>query len=164
MPKLEIQIGDELHRVVYIDYSDGIPHEVMTMHFISYADKPYWRLCWWIFFANNGDKNDIRAYKAGSGGNPKEIHAPQWADGYIGRYWISDDAKFRGEPRNAKRLKNPKIISEKSRNPFKVAEITYSREYCEMCGHESTEFCDEHKYEDDEGNERYIHNDEICDD
>ena len=56
MAKLEIQIGDELHRVVYIDYKDGIPHQVMTTHFIPTADKPYWRLYWWDFFANNGDK------------------------------------------------------------------------------------------------------------
>lgn len=163
MPRLQIQIGKELHRVVYIDYNNGIPHQVMTVHFIPTAKVPYWRLYWWDFFANNGDKSDLRAYNSGSGGDIHDVQAPNWVDGYIGKYWIADDAKFNSEPKNAKRLKNPKPIADyfgkKSTNPFKVAEITNSHDYCEMCGHESTEFCTVHKYEDDEGYERYLHDD-----
>ena len=168
MAKLEIQIGDEPHRVVYIDYNDGIPHQVMTTRFIPTADTPYWRLFWWDFFANNGDKKDIRAYNSGSGGTPKEIQAPQWADGYIGKYWMADDAKFRGKPKNAKRLKNPIPIADyfgkKSINPFKVAETTNSMEYCDRCGHDSTDFCDEHKYWDEnDGVGRYKDDDSCAD-
>jgi len=115
------------------------------------------------FFANNGDKKDIRAYNSGSGGSHNEIQAPQWADGYIGKYWISDDAEFEGTPKNAIRLKNPirvpDYFGKKSINPFKIAEITNSVDYCEICGNESTEFCHEHKYVDEEGNVRYIHDD-----
>ena len=111
MAKLEIQIGDELHRVVYIDYQNGIPHQVMTVIFIESAKEPYWRLVNWDFFANNGDVLDIRAYEAGSGGSHKEIQAPKWADGYKGKFWIPKDAKFKGKPRNATRLKNPISIN-----------------------------------------------------
>jgi hypothetical protein len=167
MARLQIEIGDKLHRVVYIDYNDdGIPHQVMTTRFVSTADEPYWRLYWWDFFANNGDKNDIRAYNSGSGGTHKEIQAPQWADGYIGKYWVADDAKFKGKPKNAKRLKNPIPVADyfgkKSINPFKVAEITHNIEYCDRCGHSSTEFCDEHKYWDEnDGVGRYI-DDDLC--
>lgn len=160
MAKLEIQIGDKIHRVVYIDYINGIPHQVMTTNFISTSENPYWRLYNWDFFANNGNKNDVRAYNSGSGGTPKEIPAPQYVDGYIGKYWISDDAEFKGKPENAKRLKNPipvaDCLGQRSTNPFKIAEITDSYEYCDRCGHESSDFCYEHKYDDIHGNARYI--------
>lgn len=168
MTKLEIQIGDELHKVVYIDYKDEIPYQVMTTMFIPTAEKPYWRLYLWDFFANNGDKKDIRAYNSGSGGTPKEIQAPQWVDGYTGKYWMADDAKFIGKPKNAKRLKNPIPIADyfgkKSINPFRVAETTNNIEYCDMCGHNSTDFCYEHKYWDEENQvERYIDEDSSAD-
>lgn len=145
MPKLEIQIGDELHRVVYIDYNDdGIPHQVMTACFIFQLKKPYWGLYSWDFFPNNGNKEDIRAYNSGSGGTSQEIPAPQWADGHIGKFWIADDAKFEGTPKNFKQLKNPIRLKgpsgKTSINPFKVAEITYSYEYCDRCGHDIEAF------------------------
>lgn len=164
MAKLEIQLEDELHRVVYIDYHNNkIPHQVYTTHFVSTADKPYWRLYTWYFFANNGDDRDIRAYNSCEGGSHKEIQAPQWCDGFIGKYWLSDDAKFKGQTKNAKRLKNPLRVAgysgNKSINPFKIAEITNSMEYCDRCEHDSTEFCTEHKYEDEEGRARYIDDD-----
>lgn len=159
MQRLEIKIGDEKHRVVYIDYNDGIPHQVNTITFISFADKPYWRLYTWDFFANNGDKTDIRAYKSGSGGSHKQIQAPKYRDGYTGKYWIASDAKFTGKTKSAKRLKNPLRIADysgnKSINPFKVSEITDSIEWCDRCGHHSTEFCYKHKYDDAKGHARY---------
>jgi hypothetical protein len=163
---MKIKIGDEQHIVVYIDYNDGdIPHQVHTIKYIEKAEKPYWRLYDWDFFANNGDKTDLRAYDSGSGGSHKAIQAPQWADGHIGKYWIHKDAKFKGKVKNGKQLKYPISLPayytqniKKSRNPFKCAEITNDCEYCEMCGHESTEWCQEHKYCDSKGNERYKHN------
>ena len=160
MSKLEINIGKELHRVVYIEYNDdNTPHTVLTTSFISTADKPYWMLYWWDFFPNQGDIKDIKAFNSGFGGTPNKIQAPQWADGYIGRYWIADDAKFRNKPKNAKRLKNPIPVSgyfgNKSINPFKIAEVTNAMEYCEQCEYDSTEFCYEHKYDDKDGNVRY---------
>ena len=164
----KVQIEDELHKVVYIEYYDGIPNQVMTARFIETALNPYWRLYSWDFFANNGDKEDIMAYNSGCGGTPKEIQAPQWADGYIGKYWMADDAKFKGKPKNAKRLKNLIPIAgyfgKKSINPFNVAKITNSMECCDRCGHYSTEFCDEHKYWDEEnGVGRYIDDDSCAD-
>lgn len=166
---MKIKIGDEEHIVVYIDYNDGdIPHQVHTITYIETADKPYWRLYDWDFFANNGYKDDLRAYNSGSGGSHKKIQAPQWADGHIGKYWLHKDAKFKGKVVNGKQLKNPILLPayymqniKKSRNPFKCAEISNNHEYCEMCGHESTEWCQEHKYDDKNGDARYKHNNEL---
>ena len=164
---MKIEIDNHIHRVVYIDYNDGIPHSVKTIKFIAKADEPYWRLYDWDFFANNGDKSDIFAYNSGDGGSHKEIQAPKWADGYIGKFWIADDVKFKGKVKNGKRLKNPISLptyyepNKKSPNPFKCAEITNDCDYCEMCGHESTEWCQEHKYDDENRDTRYRHNDEL---
>lgn len=164
---MKIKIDDELHIIVYIEYNNGIPHQVETTTFIDTADTPYWRSHWWDFFANNGEKTDLRAYNSGSGGDYKEIQAPQWVDGHIGKYWLSESAKFKGKPKNAKRLKHPVLLesyymfdTKKTKNPFHAAEITNCEEYCEMCGYSSTEFCHEHKYDDDAGNVRWKHNDE----
>lgn len=165
---MKIKIDNKEHRVVYIDYNDGIPHSVQTIAFIPTANKPYWRLYDWDFFANNGDKTDIRAYNSGSGGSHKQLQAPHWADGYVGKYWIAKDAKFKGKVKNGKQLKNPKSLpsyymsdTKTSTNPFKCAEITHDIDYCEMCGHESTEWCQEHKYDDDNGDTRWRHNNEF---
>lgn len=165
---MKFQIDDTEHRIIYIEYQDGLPHSVITTFFVPTAKEPYWRPEYWDFFANEGDKNDLRAYNSGSGGDATKIQAPQYIDGYSGaRYWMEKDIEFDGTPKNIKQLKHPKLIEarwgDKSRNPFKVAEITNSYEYCDRCGHHSTEFCDEHKYDDDEGNARYIDDDSYCD-
>jgi hypothetical protein len=39
MARLQIEINDKLHRVVYIDYDGGLPHQVMTTRFVPTADK-----------------------------------------------------------------------------------------------------------------------------
>ncbi len=144
-------IDNEEHIVVYIDYNGKVPHQVYTITYIKKADKPYWRLYTWDFFANNGDKTDIRAYNSGCGGSHKEIQAPQWVDGYKGEFWMAKDAKFKGKPKNYKRLVYAKRLKAEyvhkfktSVNPFDCAEITHSHSYCEECGHDSTEFCDIH--------------------
>jgi hypothetical protein len=153
------KINNREHKVVYIDYRDGnIPHQVYTVC----LDK-YRQLFTWDFFANNGDKRDIRYYNAGVGGD-KEIQASNWAKGVKGQYWLDINSCLDGKS-NGKRLKQPLRVKgysgSTSINPFMVAEETNNREYCEECGHESTEFCYEHKYEDNEGNERWISNNEI---
>lgn len=162
---MEIKINDEIHKIAYIDYREDIPHQVYTSYFVTGADKPYWTLVTWDFFPNDGDKKDIRAYESGIGGNPKRIQAPQWADGYTGKYWLSKEAKLIGKPVNAIRLEIPIRVKgyygNTSVNPFKVAEITNDRNYCEMCETESTEWCQEHKYEDEKGNERWKHNNKL---
>ncbi len=160
-PLIVIHDKDE-HHVVYIEYKKGLPFSVQTIEWIATAKKPYWRLTWWDFFPNNGDRNDLRAYEAGSGGDHKSIPAPRWINGYTGEYWIRSDIRLKGKPKNAKQLTEPKRIygwcNKSSINPFKIAEITYSRDHCEECGHESADICWDHKYEDGEGNLRYIDN------
>lgn len=153
------KIDNRKHEVVYIDYRDGnIPHQVYTVC----LDK-YRQLFAWDFFSNNGDKRDIRYYNSGFGGNDKEIQASNWAKKGIGKYWLAQKSCLNGKS-NGTRLKEPLRIKgyagNTSINPFMVAEHTNCREYCEECGHESTEFCHEHKYEDSEGNERWKSNNE----
>jgi hypothetical protein len=146
---MEILIDGKKHSVVYITYCDNIPDSAIT--------RDEYGFDYWDFFAEQGDKKDIRAYNSGAG-HASDIQAPHWVDGFLGRYWICDGYKFKGKPINGKKLKYPKKIQGcgcNSINPFKVAEITNSCEYCERCGHYSTDFCNEHKYYDDEVNVRY---------
>jgi len=163
---MKILIGDEEHTIIYIEYQEGIPYSVITTQFIPTAKVPNNCPHSWDFFLNEGDKNDLRAYNSGFGGDATKIPAPQYIDGCTGvTYWISDGVEFEGEPKNIKKLKHPRLLKgfENSRNPFKIAEITNSCEYCDRCGHHSTEFCYEHKYDDDEGNPRYIDDDSYAD-
>lgn len=164
-------INNKEHRIVYIEYDHhGLPFNVKTIFYVDKATNgPYWRIVDWDFFANNGDARDMRAYNCGSGGSHKEIQAPHWAPGHIGKYWLADDAKFKGKPINGKRLKQPRRLSgyymskfKTSINPFECAEITHNHEHCEMCGHSSTEFCDTHKYTDKNGDDRWKHNNKHC--
>ena len=157
---MKIIIENEEHKVVYIEYQNGMPHSVVTLQFIDRAAEPYWRPVYWDFFLNENNKWDLRAYESGSGGSSDKIQAPHWVDGYLGRYWMADEMSFDGIPINGKRLKHPISLktfygNANTRNPFVAAEITFSEEYCDRCGYTSTDFCHEHKYEDDEGYARY---------
>ena len=160
---MEVEIDNQKHRVVYIEYRDNLPFEVNTIFYVDTSKKPYWRKVGWDFFPNNGDKKCIMAYEHCSGGSHKKIQAPKFADGNNVKYWLADDAKFSGKPKNIERIDKPirvkGYLGNTSVNPFKIAEITHSREYCEVCDQESTEFCHEHKYDDKDGNVRYKHND-----
>lgn len=156
---MKITIGDKKHKIIYIEYHDKLPHSVVTIVYIKNKKNSYWSPRYWDFFLEEGDRKDIRAYNSGSGGDATKIEAPHWVDGYIGTYWIADGISFNGTPINAKKLEQPErligYLGKKSRNPFKVAEITDNCEYCDRCGHESSNFCYEHKYDDDDGNVRY---------
>ncbi|MGE5317666.1 MAG: hypothetical protein ACM3ME_06695 [Chloroflexota bacterium] len=154
---MKYQLEDEEHEVIYIEYQDNIPHAMVTRHFINRAQNPYWSFEFWDVFANNGDNTDLYLYNSGSGSGT--ITAPQYVEDYKGgSYWIAEDVEFDGEPKNATKLEDPILLNgyESSTNPFEIAEITNSYEYCDRCGHASTEFCYEHKYEDEEGIARYI--------
>lgn len=165
---MEYEIDKKKHKIIYIEYQDGLPHNAVTVHCVDTAKIPYWIPVYWFIFANDGDTNYLMAYCEGFGGDDKKINAPQYVDDCKGvRYWMADGIEFEGEPKNIKRLKYPKLLKglwENSRNPFVVAEITNHCEYCDRCGHYSTEFCYEHKYEDDEGNDRYKDDDSYVDD
>lgn len=166
MEKMEVLINDKVHTVVYIEYQDDLPHNVQTVYYVPDATGgPYFRLNWWDFFPNNGDKEDLRYYKSGSGGDLKKIQAPQFVDGCVGEYWISDDAGFDGEPKNARRLSTPKALRRWDNtitlNPFEASEETYSMEYCQQCGQASIDTCEEHMYFDDKGELRYIDNNSV---
>tara|TARA_R110002020_G_scaffold318905_7_gene534549 strand:- start:7132 stop:7626 length:495 start_codon:yes stop_codon:yes gene_type:complete len=160
---MEVIINDEKHVITFIEYQDGIPHSAITKFYVPNAvTGPYWRAVYWDFFAEGGDVTDVRFYESGSGGNADEIEAPQWVDGYTGKYWIHKDANFKGQVKKGKQLKNLKRFGStwgKSINPFKHTEEVYSYDYCDRCGHHSTEYCTDHIYEDNEGILRYRDND-----
>ena len=165
---MEYEIDNKKHKIIYIEYQDWLPHNAVTVYYVDTAKVPYWRPAYWFFFANDGDTNDLRAYSDGGGGDYKKINAPEYVYDYRkARYWMADGIEFEGNPKNIKRIEYPKLLKglwENSRNPFKVAEITNNCEYCDRCGHYSTEFCSEHTYEDDEGNIRYKDDDSYVDD
>lgn len=158
---MRIRINNELHTIIYIEYLGNIPHEVVTLCYVDNLKcEPYWRPYYWSFFANGGDRSDIRYYNSGSGGSSPYIQAPQWADGYIGEYWLENGGAFNGEPKNSRKLPKPKRLkywSGSSINPFVAGEKTSCHEYCEECGFESTEICDKHQYIDRDGDLRYKH-------
>ena len=150
-------INGKEHEIRYIDYNSRTPHTVFTIDEEGHSFS-------WDFFANNGDNTDIRYYNAGSGYRIDEkIPAPNWVVGMEQKYWLGKGVKLKGKS-NGIKIETPLRIkgyfNTSSVDPFKVGEETHSREYCEECGHESTEFCYKHKYEDSEGNERWIENDE----
>ena len=151
---MEVLIENRKHKVIYIEYQDDIPFSVVTIFFVETAKVPYWRPERWDFYANKDDKNDIKAYSSGSGGDAYEIQSPQYIDKYLGaKYWMEEGVKFDSIERNITKLKEP--ISNGFKNPFDIAEITDTNEYCDRCGYYSDEFCFEHKYEDNNFNVRY---------
>lgn len=158
-------VGNREERVVYIEYNGKVPHQVYTAVYSPTPTNgiPFWCLSHhWDFFANGGDESDIRHYNSGGGGDAAKIYGPHWVGKSPGEYWMDREiAAFKNEPINGKELLKPKRLKRwdgsTSINPFNVSEETYSHEYCEVCGFESTEPCWEHNYEDNEGNLRVKH-------
>ena len=154
---MKVTINNKLHTIIYIEYNENVPHQVFTICEQGYSYG-------WDFLANNGNKKDVRFYHNGSGYNRGEkIPASRWVIGMEQRYWIGIGTRLKGRS-NGIKIEKPLRVkgwgNASSINPFKVSEETHNKEYCEECGHESTEFCYKHKYEDSEGNERWIHNNE----
>lgn len=148
-------ISNKKHETIYIEYNGKYPHQVYTIDEDGHSYS-------WDFFLNNGDKSDLRFYNSGSGYRKKDkIPAPNWVKGHEQNLWLSEGTKLKGKT-NGKVLQKPLRINggyNTSIDPFKVSWETNCSEYCEECGCNSTEFCYKHKYEDSEGNERWIHND-----
>jgi len=167
MRLIKTRIKNQEHEVIYIEYQDAVPHSVVTKSYISNAKKPYWRTTQWDVFANDGDSENLMIYESGSGGEPTDISTPHYIESYKGAsYWMGLGASFNSIPSNIIKLARPFNLGKNGDtifNPFDICERTYSSEYCELCGHHSTEFCFEHKYDDENGDPRYIHNNEYAD-
>jgi hypothetical protein len=154
------QMHHEGERIVYIEYQDGIPHEVLTASESGY-------LSWFDFNYFYSDKKDIRWYESGGGGHMTEIQAPHYVKGTKGVvYWMAEGAKFKGKPRNCKRIDSPLLIEGyliASINPFDISDETSNYGYCDRCNQHVVDECQEHQYWDDENScVRYYDNGEVA--
>lgn len=150
------------HRVLYIEYIDGTPFNVMTACNIPDAvGGAYWCMHHWDFFKNCGDNDDVMYYNSGFGGCAYKdgINAPHFVEGSSVEIWKDKDVPFIGEPKNAV------ILAEPKGNPFDNASESLGYDHCDRCGHDiNTTYdwgCEEHMYIDDDGELRYIDNDEF---
>jgi len=157
--KLKVIIDSEIHRVVFIEYCNRLPHSVTTelIYKKEGSGQSHTVLYHWDFFPNNGDNSDMRYYNSGSGGyDSVSLPVIHWADGYTGIYWISSDFHFGGEVKNGKQLKHPIRLSKfgggYSDNPFNVAWETSNYDHCEDCGKSGDDYCRECIYEDENDN------------
>lgn len=147
--------------VIYIEYVDGIPQQVLTAPLESHG------LSWFNFEYVYGDRKDIRYYEAGGGGRRDEIQAPHFVSKKGNVYWMSDGCKFKGKTKaiNCKQIKKPLIVRgfgrKQSINPFKIAdETSYGFEWCNVCETHSCdgEGCSDHQqWSDEEGCLVYNH-------
>ena len=148
------------HSVIYIEYFNKIPDSVKTVSYIPNAvNGPYWRLFDWHFECADGNEKDLIAYNSGSGGCEKDIDAPNFIKNkFVAEVWIAQGIELRGKGQNFT-LINELIELEnefdKSTNPFDIAEIVHSIEYCPKCKVFSRDFCNSHLYYDNEGNPRF---------
>ena len=157
---------EKLLKVVYIEYINGIPHSAVTINtdYNPKTDK-FAGSDSWDFFCEGGDKNNLKAYNSGGGGFGFTISAPKFTEGAKVGIWVDKCIKLIGEAENCTILEKPLRLSDgvkTSINPFKIAEIALSCEYCKVCECFHEEYCDEHTYEDDEGEMRYDHDDSLC--
>ena len=148
------------HSVIYIEYINKIPHYVKTVSYIANAvNGAYWRLFDWYFECADGDEKDLIAYNCGSGGCEKDIDAPNFIKNkFIAEIWIANGIELKDKGQNYTLIKELIELEnefDKSTNPFDIAEIVYSIEYCPKCKSYSREFCDKHLYYDNEGNPRF---------
>ena len=85
------------------------------------------RIVDWEFFVNGGDKNDIRYYEAGSGGNMAD-EISFWDYCRNVEVYMSPEHKVTGE------IKNAILLSEPKANPFEDATQSQGYIHCERCG------------------------------
>lgn len=141
------------HRVIYIEYQDGIPHSA-TIEDVKHGYLTHYDLG---VFEN--DKKDLFYYQCGSGGNKKKLQPPSYISTYRGgTYWIHPTAAFKGRVVNCRRLEKPLELESywiKDINPFIVADEVDHYEYCTDCGKNFRDHCEEHQYYDEKDNIKY---------
>jgi len=156
---------DELHEVIYIEYRDGLPFEVITRKWIEFDGGEHWIYQYWDGFYHGGDKESLYLYNNGCGPS-KAIELTKYDDGAGITYWAEKHIELKGDMQIHNRLKRPKLVGsiDKSRNPFRVGYIATSMEYCPRCEEcYADEHCTEHLYEDDNGDLRCIDDDRLVD-
>ncbi len=139
-----------LHRVVYIEYHDGIPFDVITDEFDGYMHH-------FDFEPDCKGFEKLMFHNTGSGGKITAIQAPHIADGCTGvAYWMHPEAKFKGRPKNITRIEAP-IEIDGHINPFELGRKIGGVEYCKFCDKWYDEdLCPEHHIITDEGDLQYF--------
>ncbi len=114
------------HRVVYIEYVDDRPFNVITevngiQHHFDFEMECY-----------GGDS--FMFYHSGSGGRITDIQAPHFVKGANASYWMHPSAKFKGgkKAKNAVKLEKP-IEYREGANPFDNGREIYAQDYCKFC-------------------------------
>jgi len=113
--------------IIYIEYQKGIPFSVITVNeeFRTLTTYDFEEDCW--------NDEGLMFHESGSGGNPKQLQAPNYVKGSHASFWISDKAAFRGKPKYCRRLAKP-IERQGSANPFEMnAREIAGVEFCEEC-------------------------------
>ncbi|MBB2951941.1 hypothetical protein [Sphingobacterium sp. JUb56] len=147
--------------VVYIEYQDGVPHQV-TCSDNGYCDH-------FDFYKSCYDDENLMYYHSGGGGSIRDLQAPTYVDGYNGAsYWMHESASFsdKYKPKNITRLKNPLPLRNNIIDPFNEElshEVYGTIDYCKFCDKYYDENgCDDHHVWDEEnGVLKYIDGTEV---
>ena len=141
-------IRDIVNHIVYIEYHDGKPHEVITLEDSEYGKhKRLWD------FDLNMNWGEYMYYNHGGGGDIKNEYGPQFVEGTKGvSIWVAECLKFNKKypPKNCRIIKNPLRISKgdgtATIDPFKFAYDEVSDIiYCEDCeGYYNEGGCSQH--------------------
>ncbi|PWK20297.1 hypothetical protein LV89_03840 [Arcicella aurantiaca] len=157
IPEMTFEVNSgrktELHRIVYIEYQNGKPHEVITDNFDGF-------MAFFDFEEDCHSSDEFMFFESGGGGKITEIQAPHYDESCgIASYWIHPEANFKEGrfPINCVQLDAP-IQYNGNSNPFENGRKVYSLDYCKFCDKFYDEYgCEEHFDDtDDEGNLKYF--------
>ena len=118
----------ENKEIVYIEYKDGKPHNVIT------ASNENFTMTNYDFEIDCYDDDNFMFYNSGCGGLATEIQAPKYTKNAIGKvhFWLHPKASFKDLPENVTQLKEPFIVNN-NQNPFINSREVYDMTYCEFC-------------------------------
>ena len=130
----------ELHRIVYIEYINGKPHEVITDNFNGF-------MTFFDFEEDCNNSDEFMFFESGGGSKITEIQAPHYVESCsTASYWIHPEASFKvgSLPINCVELDAP-IQFNGNPNPFENGREVYDLTYCKFCGKMYDEnYCDDH--------------------
>ena len=147
---MNIETKYRKERIVYIEYFNRVPHNVIT----AYKHGERWIPTNWDFFEDVGSGMQLSRHNSGCGGDVSVIECPQFVDATKWAIW-HDKCVTLKKGENVKILKQPILLKRggcASRNPFSVSVEVYDEIYCKVCDGYHSEYCNEHMYEDENDN------------